>query len=408
MSWSVTDFPYGAPAGPAVPGQINFDLTQSEVNPVFIQAGTEANAQQTEGREIAGFYYRVVNAHWNGTNWVCVNAANPAYGYRLNTSGAFEHIYTAATGGNITWTVIASVQTSGAIVAPTIGPAIGQQHTLPAVASDTIALLAAAQSLSNKTIPSPILSGTVTGTYTLGGTPTITGLVSLAASSFLSVGTNPAGSGAIRLANLAGVESRNAANSADLQIAAYTASNVLQVGDGGAAAIEVEQVLRAGADNSYDIGVSGFRFRNLLISGTVQNGTATMGMQFKKGTGAGDYSITTDGAYHDVDNTNLKLVVTIPTGWKLAVWAQADMDISANQNPFLAIADGGTVLKESEESLGNTSENFQPLSIFTVIAGDGASHTVTMQAKAGGGTLRVRNSTATIAPTMLFLLMPSN
>lgn len=38
----------------------------------------------------------------------------------------------------------------------------------------TLSTLAGAESLSNKTIPSPVLSGSITGTYTLAGTPTIT------------------------------------------------------------------------------------------------------------------------------------------------------------------------------------------------------------------------------------------
>ena len=45
--------------------------------------------------------------------------------------------------------------------------------TLP-VATDTLAGIAATQTLTNKTLTSPALSGTVTGTYTLGGTPTLT------------------------------------------------------------------------------------------------------------------------------------------------------------------------------------------------------------------------------------------
>jgi hypothetical protein len=40
---------------------------------------------------------------------------------------------------------------SGALVSSAIGPTSGQQHTLPAVASDTVVLLAATQSPTNKT-----------------------------------------------------------------------------------------------------------------------------------------------------------------------------------------------------------------------------------------------------------------
>jgi hypothetical protein len=65
-------------------------------------------------------------------------------------SGAWKKIslttlFTAPTiAGNATFT--------GAIISPTIGPASGQQHTLPAVTSDTVALIAASQTLTNKTI----------------------------------------------------------------------------------------------------------------------------------------------------------------------------------------------------------------------------------------------------------------
>lgn len=48
--------------------------------------------------------------------------------------------------------------TFGAVTAPTIGPSAAQQHTLPAVASDTVAVLAATQTLTNKTLASPIIN----------------------------------------------------------------------------------------------------------------------------------------------------------------------------------------------------------------------------------------------------------
>ena len=44
--------------------------------------------------------------------------------------------------------------------------------TLP-VATDTLAGIAATQTLTNKTLTAPVLSGSLTGTYTLAGTPTI-------------------------------------------------------------------------------------------------------------------------------------------------------------------------------------------------------------------------------------------
>ena len=52
------------------------------------------------------------------------------------------------------------------LVVPTIGPVAAQQHTLPAVASDTIALLLATQSMSNKTLITPTIASFVNATHT--------------------------------------------------------------------------------------------------------------------------------------------------------------------------------------------------------------------------------------------------
>lgn len=61
---------------------------------------------------------------------------------------------------------------SGGVVTPTIGPSAAQQHTLPAVTSDTFGLLAATQAFTNKTLTSPIVTnpsttGTDSGAETL-------------------------------------------------------------------------------------------------------------------------------------------------------------------------------------------------------------------------------------------------
>lgn len=49
---------------------------------------------------------------------------------------------------------------SGKLIGPTIGPSSAQQHTIPAVSSDTLALLNATQTLASKTLSNAILSGT--------------------------------------------------------------------------------------------------------------------------------------------------------------------------------------------------------------------------------------------------------
>lgn len=47
-----------------------------------------------------------------------------------------------------------------------IGPSFAQQHTVPAIASDTLALLAAAQTFTNKTLTTPTIASFVNATHT--------------------------------------------------------------------------------------------------------------------------------------------------------------------------------------------------------------------------------------------------
>ncbi len=60
---------------------------------------------------------------------------------------------------------------SSTVAAAAIGPNSGQQHTLPAVSSDTVALLAASQALSNKTLTAPVINGatSASGNFDLSG-----------------------------------------------------------------------------------------------------------------------------------------------------------------------------------------------------------------------------------------------
>jgi hypothetical protein len=66
-------------------------------------------------------------------------------GGTVTFTGTYAGNFTAS--GQVTFS-----NATAPIISAKIGPASGQQHTLPAVTSDTIALLAAAQTLTNKTI----------------------------------------------------------------------------------------------------------------------------------------------------------------------------------------------------------------------------------------------------------------
>ncbi len=112
------------------------------------------------------------------------------------------------------------------------------------------ATLTGAETLSNKTLPSPILSGTVTGTYTLGGTPTLgamlrgdgtahifgssTGseLMRLTNSGILAIGTTvTTGAGKIQLPNNSYITASNDFGNGSVPLIAASANNnLVQIG----------------------------------------------------------------------------------------------------------------------------------------------------------------------------------
>ncbi|MEM2571344.1 MAG: hypothetical protein QXP96_06480 [Thermoproteota archaeon] len=67
-----------------------------------------------------------------------------------NAADTADIVYFSETGEGIV---------TGGIISPSIGPAVGQKHTLPAVAADTVALLNASQTLYNKTLLNSIMNG---------------------------------------------------------------------------------------------------------------------------------------------------------------------------------------------------------------------------------------------------------
>lgn len=75
-----------------------------------------------------------------------------------------------ATGGGAVKGTVVTATTR--VETPTVGTASGAQHGLPTGTGDLVSV-DATQTLSSKTMSSPVMSGTATGTYTLGGTPTL-------------------------------------------------------------------------------------------------------------------------------------------------------------------------------------------------------------------------------------------
>ncbi len=67
----------------------------------------------------------------------------------------------------------AAILKNGELLAPSLGPSTSQQHTIPAITSDTFTLLNAIQTLANKTLNAPTLAGPISGTYSIEGAPTL-------------------------------------------------------------------------------------------------------------------------------------------------------------------------------------------------------------------------------------------
>jgi hypothetical protein len=101
---------------------------------------------------------------WTGSAWGELATTYALTG--LSTTGAVSVGTTLSVTGASTLT--------GTVSTTTIGPNSTQQHTLPAVTSDTVALLAATQTLTSKTLTSPTInggarSGTFSGNHTNSG-----------------------------------------------------------------------------------------------------------------------------------------------------------------------------------------------------------------------------------------------
>lgn len=162
---------------------------------------------------------------------------------------------------------------------------------------------------------------------------------------------------------------------------------------------------------------------NLKINGVIQNvgGTATMGLTFKTGSGAGNYTGTNTAAFASVDTTNLCAVITVPTGWKLKVDASATIESATGAvAQSFALADAGTSCTGGGvTALAGTERDVTPPALGTfdvvlhtqyIFSGDGAAHSFSLVAKTSNAAdaWGIQNTSATAAPSMTFTLMPSN
>jgi len=143
--------------------------------------GTEVSGITAYWQEVSGAAWFVYNALFNGTNWLYVSGGS-AQAFRLNSDASIEYLDAVVGVANavIPWVseakfgpganfavggasavTLAAVQTliNKTLTNPVInalGPSVGQQHTVPAVASDTLVLLVASQTLANKTFSNTV------------------------------------------------------------------------------------------------------------------------------------------------------------------------------------------------------------------------------------------------------------
>lgn len=142
-------------------------------------------------------------------------------------------------------------------------------------------------------------------------------------------------------------------------------------------------------------------------TGSCYTGCTTTVVKTGTGTGACDSSST---SFTNVDGSNLSYTVTIPTGWKLLIGASANIyTTTAVTNCNLAIADGGTVLTQMVLAASSSTTLGYQANLLWVIAGDGNSHTITLQYKTSNASDHVEIlNAASGVPVMTFFLTPSN
>jgi len=132
---------------------------------------------------------------------------------------------------------------------------------------------------------------------------------SIYAGTSLSIGTNPATSGAIRLANNQAISWRNAANNADVIGVTINAADNLTLVSGGNAIINVTGHLVPSNDALYVMGTAAKRFTNIFVSSSVVN-------KVKTGTPTdADVSGAADGMLV-LDSTANKIWVRLGGAWK--------------------------------------------------------------------------------------------
>lgn len=131
----------------------------------------------------------------------------------------------------------------------------------------------------------------------------------------------------------------------------------------------------------------------------------------KNGTGAGNYAGAADTNFHAVDSTNLSYTLTIPIGFVLIVIASGQIGTLIAADYFVVqLNDGAAILGTGRSGFSSAIGPSIGFITSAVIVGNGASHTIQLQAKSinSSHAYVIENSTTTLCPSMIFVLMQSN
>lgn len=133
---------------------------------------------------LSGYANKVLVVNAGGTA-VTLTAGSLALAGGLTTVGAYASTFTMTGATTVTFPTTGTLATLAGtesltnktinLSSNTLTGTIAQFNT--ALSDGNFATLAGSESLSNKTVVAPVLSGSVTGTYTLAGTPTFSGTI---------------------------------------------------------------------------------------------------------------------------------------------------------------------------------------------------------------------------------------
>lgn len=150
------------------------------------------------------------------------------------------------------------------------------------------------------------------------------------------------------------------------------------------------------------------------VINSTPTGTGIPTTYYLKGSGSGTDYTTASTTPVLVDVTNLSQAVTIPTGWKLMIYASGSCYVLTGAAAVeVHIFDGSTPLDSRFNSLSAVNLEFT-FSLLAEINGDGASHTVALYfntsnaARSANISNNADTTVSSYRPKMILFLTPSN